>query len=224
MTLEKIRIFGNPNIGVYIFANNKISLIPPVNDTNVKKKIADNLNVDVIECRVAGTNLIGILVAGNDNGLLLPRIVKDKEFEELKSLGINVNILYTNFTALGNVILTNNKKAIVHPELHDRDIDVVKKVLGVSEVVRRSIGKFVTVGSVAVINDVGGLVHPDVSDEELQELSRVLNVQLDVGTVNFGVAFIKTGLVANNYGAVVGERTTGPEIMRIIKALNIGGS
>ncbi|MCC6023031.1 MAG: translation initiation factor IF-6 [Desulfurococcaceae archaeon] len=224
MTLEKIRIFGNPNIGVYIFANNKIALIPPINDADVKRKIASNLNVDVIECKIAGTNLIGVLVAGNDNCLLLPRIVRDKEVEELKDLGINVNILYTNFTALGNVILANNKKAIVHPELHDRDVEVVKKVLRVDEVIRRPIGKFVTVGSVAVINDVGGLVHPDVSDEELQELSKILGIQLDVGTVNFGVAFIKTGLVANNYGAVVGERTTGPEIMRIIKALNIGGS
>ncbi len=217
-----MRIFGNPNIGVYIYANNKIALIPPVNDSEVKRKLVSNLGVEVVECRVADTNLIGVLVAGNDNGLLLPRIVKEEEVENLQRLGINVKVLYTHFTALGNVILSNNKGAIVHPEMPERDVEVVKKVLGVGNIVRRDISRFTTVGSIAVVNDVGGLIHPDVSDSDIKEVSRILNVQVDVGTVNFGVAFIKTGLVANNYGAVVGERTTGPEIMRIIKALNIG--
>ncbi len=222
MSLEKMRIFGNPNIGVYIYANNKIALIPPLSDSEVKRKLISNLGVEVIECRVADTNLIGVLVAGNDNGLLLPRIAKDEEVENLQRLGINVRVLHTNFTALGNVILTNNKSAIVHPEMHERDVEVIKKTLGVSNVFRRDIGRFTTVGSVVVVNDVGGLIHPDVGDNEIRDVSKILNVQLDIGTVNFGVAFIKTGLVANNYGAVVGERTTGPEIMRIIKALNIG--
>ncbi|MEM0453418.1 MAG: translation initiation factor IF-6 [Sulfolobales archaeon] len=223
MTLEKMRIFGNPNIGVYIFANNKVALIPPLSDSEIRRKLISNLGVEVIECRIADTNLIGVLVAGNDNGLLLPRIAKDDDVEYLQSLGLNVRVLYTNFTALGNIVLSNNKNAVVHPEIHDRDVDVIKKVLGVSNIVKRDIGRFTTVGSVAVVNDVGGLIHPDVSDSEIKEVSKILDVQLDVGTVNFGVAFIKTGLVANNYGAVVGERTTGPEIMRIIKALNIGG-
>lgn len=217
-----MRIFGNPNIGVYIYANNKIALIPPVNDSEVKRKLISNLGVEVVECRVADTNLIGVLVAGNDNGLLLPRIVKEEEVENLQRLGINVKVLYTHFTALGNVILSNNKGVIVHPEMPERDVEVVKKALGVGNIVRRDINRFTTVGSIAVVNDVGGLIHPDVSDSDIKEVSRILNVQVDVGTVNFGVAFIKTGLVANNYGAVVGERTTGPEIMRIIKALNIG--
>ncbi len=222
MTLERMRIFGNPNIGVYIYVNNKIALIPPLSDSDVKNKLISNLGVEVIECRIADTNLIGILVAGNDNGLLLPRIARDEEVEVLQRLGINVKVLYTNFTALGNVILSNNKGAVIHPEMNERDVEVVKKVLGVSNVVRRDIGRFTTVGSIAVVNDVGGLIHPDVSDDDVREVSKILNIRLDIGTVNFGVAFIKAGLVANNYGAVVGERTTGPEIMRIIKALNIG--
>jgi len=222
MPLDKIRIFGNPNIGIYIFANNKVALIPPINDASIKRKLRENLNVDVIECRVADSVIIGVLVAGNDSGILLPRIVREDEFNYLRDMGLNVEVLYTNYTALGNIILANNKAAIVYPDLGDRDVNTIKRVLNLENVVRRDIGKFATVGSIAVVNDSGGVIHPDVSDSEVREVSKIMGVALDIGTVNFGVAFIRTGLVANNYGAVVGERTTGPEIMRIMKALNLG--
>lgn len=221
--IEKVRIFGNPNIGVYIFANNKIALIPPIKEAGIKKKLRECLNVDLIECKIADSVIIGVLVAGNDHGILLPRIAKEEEVTYLRELGINVEVLHTNFTALGNTMLVNNKAAIVHPDMSVRDVEFIKKFLNINEVVRREVGKFVTVGSIAVVNDFGGLIHPDVSDNVVQEVSKVLGVQLDIGTVNFGVAFVRTGLVANNYGAVVGERTTGPEIMRITNALNLGG-
>ncbi len=162
-------------------------------------------------------------MAGNDHGILLPRIAKEEEVTYLRELGVNAEVLHTNFTALGNIMLVNNKAAIVHPDMSVRDVEFIKKFLNVNEVVRREVGKFVTVGSIAVVNDFGGLIHPDVTDSVVQEVSKVLGVQLDIGTVNFGVAFVRTGLVANNYGAVVGERTTGPEIMRITNALNLGG-
>lgn len=189
----------------------------------MRRKVRECLNVEVIECKIADSSLIGILATGNDNGLLLPRIVKDEEVEYLRGLGLKVEILHTSFTALGNVILSNNRAALTHPEMSVRDAEFIRKFLNVSEVVRREVSKFVTVGSIAVVNDVGGLIHPDVSDDVIQEVSRVLGIQLDIGTVNFGIAFVKTGLVANNYGALVGERTTGPEIMRVVKALGLGG-
>ena len=222
MPLDKLKIFGNPNIGVYIFVNNRIALVPQGIEPSTKKKISEVLSVEVIEARIAGTFLLGVLVAGNDKVLLVPRIARDEEVEYLKSIGLNVHLVHTTFTALGNIILANSRAAIFHPELEQNEVETLSNLLGIKKHIQIPIANIPTVGSVAVITDKGGVIHPDVSDEELQKLADFFEVPVDIGTVNFGVAFIRTGLVANNYGALVGERTTGPEILRITKALNIG--
>lgn len=222
MPLDKLRIFGNPNIGVYVYANNKIALVPQGIEASTKRKISEVLSVEVIEARVAGTSLIGVLTTGNDNVVLLPRIARDEEVEYLKGLGLNVNVVHTTFTALGNIVLANRKAAIFHPELGKDEVKMLSELLGISKFTQAAIAGVPTVGSVAVVTDRGGVVHPDVSEDELHNLSDFFEVPIDVGTINFGVAFIRTGLVANNYGALVGEKTTGPEILRITRALGIG--
>lgn len=222
MVLEKISIFGNPNIGVYIFANNEIALVPKGIDISTLRKIEDVLNVRAIQVSIAETTLIGVMVAGNDKGILLPRTVSDSEVKKIKSeFKGEIHILNSHFTALGNVILANNKGAAVHPDLEEPLLKVVKEVLGVDEVVKTSIAKVPTTGSAGVVTDLGGVIHSEATEHELEKLSEVFKVSLDTGSVNFGVAFIKTGLVANNKGALVGERTTGPEILRIVRALNL---
>jgi len=221
MPLDTLRIRGNPNIGVYIFTNNKVALVPKGTEGEVKRKISDTLNVEVIEASIDDSPLLGIFIAGNDRAILLPRLAKEEEVKELRDVGLDVHVVHTVFTALGNIILANDKAVMFHREIEDHELERVVRILGVSKFRKGSIAGIPTVGSVAVITGKGGVVHPDVSDDELESLSEFFGVPLDVGTVNFGVAFIKTGLVANNYGALVGEKTTGPEIMRIMKALNM---
>ncbi len=223
MPLDVLHVRGNPNIGVYIFANNKVALVPKGTESDVKKKVRDTLNVDVIEASIDDSPLLGVFLAGNDNVILAPKLIREEELNELRELGLKVLVVHSALTALGNVILANSKAAIFHKELERREVESIVKELRVSRYRAGSIAGIPTVGSVAVVTDRGGVVHPDISDDELNELSEFFNVPMDVGTVNFGVAFIKTGLVANNYGALVGDRTTGPEIMRIMKALNMEG-
>ena len=221
MPLDTLRIFGNPNIGVYIFANNKVALVPNGVTQQTKKKIEETLNVDVVEARVGGSPLLGIFLAGNDRTILAPKIIRDDELQTLTDLGLNVEVIHGVFTALGNVVLANNKAAMLHPEIAEREMELITAALGVERYVKGTIARIPTVGSAAVVTDVGGIVHPDAEEGELKRLEEFFGVTMDIGTVNFGVAFIKTGLVANNYGALVGDRTTGPEIMRIMKALNM---
>jgi len=222
MALERARIFGNPNIGIYVFANNKLALVPRGIDSRVKRKIAEILSVEVLEVSIAKSSLIGVFVAGNDRSVLIPRIAEEEEIEYMKSIGIPISVIDTTYTALGNVVLSNNRAAMLHPEIPSKDVEKIVKALGVEKWKKGTIAGVPTVGSAAVITERGGVVHPDVSDTELEELRKFFGVFVDTGTVNFGIAFIKTGLVANNVGALVGERTTGPEIMRIMRALNLG--
>ncbi|MEM4486497.1 MAG: translation initiation factor IF-6 [Zestosphaera sp.] len=224
MVLEKLRIFGNPNVGVYVFTNNRITIVPEGIHEEAKKTLKNVLGTDLIEVRIADSTLIGVLVAGNDRTVLLPKIVRDEELDKLRSAGVPVKVIQTTFTALGNVVLANNRFALLHPEVSDVEADLVRSELGVSSIRRGVVARVLTVGSVGVLNDYSGVFHPDSNDEELKSLEEFFGVRVGTATVNFGVGFVKVGLIMNNNGAVVGELTTGPEIMRLMEILNFAGS
>ncbi len=222
MPLERLRIFGNPNIGIYICTSNKYALVPKGVTSQVKEKVSNVLSVEVFEAQIARTPLLGVFAVCTDRLVLVPSIIRDDELNELREVGLDVRVIDVKHTALGNVILHNSKAMMLSEELSDNEVKEIVNILGFSKYMKRKLANMTAIGSAAVITDRGAVVHPDVSDEELNLISKFFEVNADIATVNFGVAFIKTGLVANNYGALVGERTTGPEIMRIMKALGIG--
>ncbi|MCE4614964.1 MAG: translation initiation factor IF-6 [Desulfurococcales archaeon] len=213
---------GNPNIGVYMAANNKLALIPMDIDAKDIETIQEILGIEVFYVKVSDTSLLGVLVALNDNGILIPRTSGDSEIRKFKSLaksmGLELGILPSRNNAVGNMVLANNKAALVYPELDDDSLKVVRDVLDV-EVDKKSIIGIPTIGSLGVITDKGGIVHRDVTEDELDWLSDYFKVNIMTGTVNFGVSFIKTGLVANSKGGLVGSETMGPELVRIQMAL-----
>jgi translation initiation factor 6 len=215
---EMISVFGNPNIGVYLFTNDDYTFVPPGVEEKVIRTIENVLKTTVVQTRIADSTLLGIFVAGNNHALILPRIVKDYEVEKLKSeVDMPIKVLDSKATAMGNVIVANSRFALLSPELKGHEAEV-SKVLGVPTEVR-SVANIPTVGSVLVVNDKGGVAHPDASDEELDYLGERFGVEIDVATVNYGVPFVKTGIVANNKGALLGELTTGIEANRIVSAL-----
>ncbi len=225
MNINKLRVYGNPNIGVYVFANDKIAIIPPGLHDDEKNLIIETLNVELIETKVADTVLIGVMIAGNNNGIILPRNTRDEEYtylkNTLKQYGLSVEILRSKNTALGNLILTNDHAAIVGSELEKAEIQRVQNTLDV-EVIQRDILYLTIPGSLAVATNHGGVIHPDISDDELKVVEKIMKIPFERATVNSGIPFIKTGLVANTYGALVGELTTGPEILRIQRGLAPG--
>ncbi len=222
--LSKFSISGNPNIGVYIHATDTYALIPPGLTEKEVRVIRDVLAVDlVVEATVFNMRILGVMVAGNSNGLLLPRTITDDEYAIYKkSLGdINIAVIDTIENALGNLVAANNKAAVVYPYFEPRVVKVIEDTLGV-EVHRMTIGGISVVGSILVVTERGGLVCPEASEDEVKMLSSIFKVPVVQGTVNFGVSFIRAGLVANSRGALVGEDTTGPELARIQMALGGG--
>jgi len=222
MNINKLRVYGNPNIGVYVFANDNIAITPPGLNEDEKKMIIETLNVELIETKIADTILVGVMIAGNNNGIILPRNTGDEEYTYLKNIlkhyGLNVEILRSKNTALGNLVLVNDNAAIVGSELERSEVMRVRNALDV-EVVQKDILYLTIPGSLAVATNNGGVIHPDVSDEELKGIEKILKIPFERATVNSGIPFIKTGLIANTYGALVGELTTGPEILRIQRGL-----
>jgi len=221
MTFEisKINVFGNPNIGVYLFANDDYALVPPGLTEKTLLTIERTLKTDIVEMKIVESSLIGLFVSGNNHALILPSIAKPYEVEKLKEeLDLPIYIVNSKLTAMGNIILANEHYALVHPEMKQH-VDFISKALGVPAETG-TIAKIPTVGSAAVFNDKGGLVHPEISPSEAEELSKKFKVPVDVGTVNYGVPYVRMGIVCNNKGALVGDTTSGPELARIEQVLS----
>jgi len=217
--IERLSVYGNNNIGVFFSPTDKYVLAPSNIPYKIVRILEDVLKVKVLQINLCDSVLLGVLTVGNSNGLIVPYYTSIEEINYLKNeLEVNVEIMPSKITALGNVILANDNAAIVSPELGGKDVKVIKDVLNV-EVVKQSIAGYKVVGSVAVANNKGCVVHPMATEEELKNISEILKVKVDVGTVNAGFPIVGVGIVANSNGILIGSASTGPEIAHIERIL-----
>ncbi len=219
MPIELATIYGSYYVGAFSLATDKYALIPRDAGGKFQRIVEESLGVPVYRVSVGASPLIGILAVGNSRGLLLPFITLPEELELLKKeLGVEVVAMQSAKTALGNMVLANDKAAIVHEDFTKSEIKLIEDVLDV-EVVKGSLGGIKVVGSVAVANNKGALLHPMTSEEEAKWVSEVLKVRVDVGTVMMGSHLLRVAMVLNSKGAIVAPTTTGPELARIEQVL-----
>ena len=165
--------------------------------------------------------LVGALACANSNGIVLPHFVREEEVEAIVSaLDFNVSVMETRRTAYGNLVLANDRGAVVDPRLKRGDLRRIEDALGV-EVVAGEVAGLPYVGSLATATNKGVLAHPLLSESEERVLRDVMGVDVDVGTINCGIPYVATGLIGNARGAVAGTVTTGPELFIIGQALDV---
>ncbi|HET6779721.1 MAG TPA: translation initiation factor IF-6 [Nitrososphaera sp.] len=214
-------MYKSPNIGIFVKANDSIILVPYGFAETKTEKLADYLQVSKVYASVAGTRLLGPMTAMNNNGILLPQIASDEEVQMLKqSSQLNVERMKSKFTAIGNLIATNDNGAIVSPLFKGEINRQVHDVLGV-QANSMTVGGFVQTGSMVVATNDGAGVHPKATEDEVKEISEILQVPAEPVTVNGGVPFLSSGIIANMKSVVVGNLTSGPELImlsRIFKA------
>ena len=221
MTVYLSSIVGSASIGVYSFATEKIVVIPRMVPREKAQEYADWLNARLVYTSIGGSVLAGALACANSNGMLLPNYVRQEEIAEIKAaFEGNLAIMETKKTAYGNLVLANDKGAVVDPRFKEPEIKKISDALGV-EVVATEIAGLPYVGSLAVATNKGVLAHPLLKDEEKKILEGIFKVPVDVGTVNCGVPYVGTGLIANSRAAVAGSMTTGPEMFIIGNALDV---
>ena len=221
MGLFLFDFLGNASIGVYSLVNDRLAIIPPQVSENSRKKVEEWLKVKTIVTTVGKSLIIGALTCSNSNGMVLPPFTTEDEIESIKSaVDMNLTVMDTKKTAYGNMVLANDKGAVVDPRIERESVDKLSDTLGV-EVIPCEIAGLPYVGSLATATNKGVLAHPLLKDTEREVLSDVLKVPVDVGTVNCGIPYVATGLVGNSYGAVAGLLTTGPEMFIIGQALDV---
>ena len=210
---------GSSYVGVFARVVDDLLLVRPDVDEDLADDLGDELDVDVLPTTVGGSNTVGSLVAGNENGVLVTERVTDRETDRIaEAADREVRELPGRINAAGNVILANDYGAYVHPDLPREAVTTIRDTLEVP-VERGDVGDVRTVGTAAVANDTGVLCHPNARESELQSVESALDVRADLGTVNYGAPLVGSGLVAGDDGYVVGEETTGPELGRIEETL-----
>jgi len=183
--------------------------------------LAKSLGVkDFIRLKICGSKLLGIFMAANSKGIVVPHLAQEDEIKGLQSLNVEVRSISSPITALGNCILVNDKGGVVDQRFSRKTVEEMEDALGV-ELVPGTIAGLPFVGSLAVATNSGVIAHPKMTQEEEGLLLEALKVPVHRGTVINGVPYVKVGLIANRFGAIVGRGTTGPELMVIGKSLKL---
>ena len=221
MTVYLFSIVGSASIGVYSLATENIVIIPRMVPQKKAQEFADWLKAKLAYTYISGSVLAGALACANSNGILLPNSIREEELTQIKSVfDGNITIMETKKTAYGNLVLANDKGAVVDPRFKQNEIKQISETLGV-EAVPTEIAGLPYVGALAVATNKGLLAHPLLKDEERKILENVFKVPVDVGTINCGIPYVGTGLLANSHAAVAGSMTTGPEMFIIGNALDV---
>ena len=223
MAIIKSQVFGQSVIGVYLTANNSFILYPPTLLKPILKKFKTVFDEPFYPVTINNSNLIGVYTASNKYGIIVPYIIRDEELDYLKSAmteSIQIGILKSIDNAFGNLIICNDKGAIISSFLSNyrREIEDILNV----ETVVYEFANYYLPGSIALTNNNGCLVHPLSTDEEVEYIASVLRVdEVDVSTVNRGAPYLNSGAIVNDKSGIFGSECTGPELMRLSSVLDL---
>ncbi|MFX0046936.1 MAG: translation initiation factor IF-6 [Candidatus Hermodarchaeota archaeon] len=224
MTILKYQIFGKNSVGVYLAVNNSFGLYPATLLKSSAEKIKTVFKEPFYPISINNSNLIGVYTASNKYGIIVPHIIREDELERLQNYskelnsGYQIGVLESIDNAFGNLILCNDKGAIISTFLKDYK-DQIEDTLKVETVVYEFVNNYLP-GSISITNNKGCLVHPLTTDEEIEIISEILKVdETDVSTVNRGIPYLSSGAVVNDQSGIFGNECTGPEMMRLTNVL-----
>jgi translation initiation factor 6 len=211
-------IYRSANIGIFLKANDKHCLVPKGLADTKSERISTLLKVQVLQASVAGSRLLGPLVAMNNKGIIVSRLSDDEEIRYLReSTGLNVQKLESRFTSVGNLIAANDTGAVISDVFGEESAKEVERTLEVP-VRRMRIGIQIQVGAMISVTNLGALVHPAATEQEISVIGSVLGFEPEPATVNGGVPFVSSGFVGNSQSILIGARTRGAELMILGKA------
>ena len=216
----KYNAYRNSNIGIYLNSNDDFVFVPPGFEKTKAKKISMHLRNNYIHTSIANTRLLGILMDVNNYGIILPKISTLDEVEYLKkTTKMNIKILDSKYTAIGNIICINDSGGIISPLVTKREVKQIQDIMGV-EIIQMKVSDYHQVGAMIVANSYGGIIHPGAGEKDVKAISKILKVNLEHSTINNGVKFVSSGILINNKSIIVGELTSGSEIITINRSFS----
>ena len=128
--------FENSNeIGVFAKLTNSYCICALGGSQNFysvfESELADH--IPVVQTSIAGTRIIGRMIVGNKNGLIVPATTTDQELLHLRNSlpeGVLIQRVEERLSAIGNCIATNDHVAFIHSELDRETEEIIADVLG----------------------------------------------------------------------------------------------
>ena len=217
--IKRAAYFGNPFIGLFFRTNNRFTLFPVDTPEKLVNEVCESLGTAPVRANIADTNLNGLYVVMNMNGMVVPKSVSEQEQKRLEAeTGLAVYASKEKMNAHGNNIALNDMGGIVSPRVSSVERKAIGECLGI-ELVEMGIAGFTAVGSLCIANNKGFLVHYGASERELLEIGEALKVKGMPGSVNLGTGFVRVGLLATDTGYFAGARTSAFELGRVEEAL-----
>ena len=219
----KSQIFGRSLIGVYLSGNNSRIFFPQTIIKSTLKKIKNAFEEPLSPLTINNSNLLGIYTVSNKSGIIVPDLIGDDELSLLKTAvngEMNIGVMKSIDNAFGNLILCNDKGAIISTFLK-KNRKEIEDVLNVETVVYEFAGSYLP-GSISLANNHGCLVTPLANDDEIDFISSILKVdEIDVSTINRGMPYLSSGAIVNDKSGIFGVDSTGPEMMRLTNVLGL---
>jgi len=223
LTILKAQIFGGSLIGVYLAANNAFVLYPRLLMKPIIKKFKAVFDEPLYPITINNSNLIGIYSSSNKYGIVVPHVMRDDEINTLKSYidgKVQIGVIKSIDNAFGNLILCNDKGAIISSLLKDYKREI-EDILNVEVEVYEFAGSYLP-GSISLVNSKGCVIHPLTTDEEIENIISILKVEeADVSTINRGIPYLSAGGIVNDNNGIFGVDSTGPELMRMTGVLRL---
>ena len=165
-------------MGAFGVVTDRFVFVSPRMSSKDLDAIERTFNLPLVQSTIATMDTVGLVIAANSNGIVVPYTTSDDELETIRqSAEVPVDWIDNKMTALGNIIITNDNGAICHPEFDKVSREKIADVLGV-EVVPSTIAKLPIVGANMVATNNGAVVHPMASVDEIERVSQLLKVEV----------------------------------------------
>lgn len=221
MAIELVEFEGNVNIGLYSVSTNKFSIVSNQIPKNFSQTLERVLKVP-IHSFLIDPSIIGALISLNNKGILLSSLISIDIEMKMKEFfpGLTIERLDFDYFALGNLIVTTDKKTLISPLLKGKYKGIIEDTLE-TEVISTKLNDSDLIGSMITTNSLGAVISPLVSNEtEIEFVQDFLDVEkLEISTVNRGAHFPSSGILCNQNGALLGKFSTGIETIAISNAL-----
>ena len=175
MDIAKTTILGNSGLGVFALSTEKYTVVPFGVKEQTKSILVETLRTKIIQTTISNSVLVGTMAVGNSKTVFVPSNIGEKEYNILKdSLEGEVEVIELNskLTALGNLMVINDKGAIISDMFEKSAQKQIRDVLNCEVTAGNLLGSPL-VGSIIMSTNRGALVHPLLSEEEISEISSI---------------------------------------------------
>ncbi|MDA3856077.1 MAG: hypothetical protein PF569_07485 [Candidatus Woesearchaeota archaeon] len=210
---------GNPNIGIYMFVNDKFCLIGHEISDEKKKEIEKTFNVPVYTVSVLGTELIGLFISGNTEILIVPSMYEyeQKELEEIcKTHEVKLIVIKDLQNTYGSNICVGNGKILINFEYSEEFESEIKKQTKY-KIIRIENPIFKSIGATCRFMNNKYFFSQEYEEDQVKPILKEIG---GVGTINQGSYYIASGVVGNSFGLIIGTMSSTVEIQNIVESLD----